>query len=319
MNKTDLLNIYNKKYADNYNEKFLTNDFSKLGAEFEYDTLKGLINQDTVWLDVACGTGYFLSRFPGIKRAGMDISPDMLAKSQEQNPDALFFREWDFRNDAEDWAEKWSLISCMWWPYSYVESIGEVEKSILNMVKWLQKGGDFFLPIGDFTEFRPSIPSIPYEEYEEVFKRTILITSFTWTWLEDGVNNEHRNLIAPHIDHIIRLIEPYFETIEVVRYPVLYDGWVSRSAIVAKNKCNKDINNSHKANIIKHPIPYFDNPNKADNSITKNDHIQEILIPDHKVNIVDKISSKQLIKELSKRVFTGHLLKSLLIKMHLKK
>ncbi|MHC5820258.1 MAG: methyltransferase domain-containing protein [Nostoc sp.] len=42
------------------------------------------------WLEVACGTGYFLSCFPEIERAGLDISPAMLKVAKQANPARIF-------------------------------------------------------------------------------------------------------------------------------------------------------------------------------------------------------------------------------------
>ncbi|MGB3641555.1 MAG: class I SAM-dependent methyltransferase, partial [Rivularia sp. (in: cyanobacteria)] len=97
MNKNDVPKIYDEDYAQRYNKKFI---FSDCHADFEEAVLRSLLNElgnEIKWLDVACGTGYFLSRFPNIKRCGMDISPAMLDVARKDNPEVSFV-EGDFKD-----------------------------------------------------------------------------------------------------------------------------------------------------------------------------------------------------------------------------
>jgi SAM-dependent methyltransferase len=306
MKKDSLLDIYDESYAESYNDKFLTNPFSKVSVDFELNVLSELVKDDTTWLDVGCGTGYFLSRFPSHKRAGMDISPEMLTVARKANPDAMFFKEGDFRLDVPEWHGQWSLVSCMWYPYSYVESLPEVEQVIQNMVKWTQPGGTVFLPIADLDDLRHATPHVPYKKHEEVYGGMISITGYTWTWVEGEDQKTHVNMVAPHLDHVIQLMEPFFETIEVVRYPPAYEGWVSRRAILARNKNQPDENQNHKANIIRHAVPA-----PANISQQTSEHAVE-----HEVGLT-AASHKQLLSELLKRLKDGRLAKSLLKKLFL--
>jgi len=301
MKKENLLAIYNQKYAETYNHKFLTNPFSQISADFELGQLKGLVNKETSWLDIGCGTGYFLSMFPGIRRAGMDLSPDMLTAAKMVNPDALFFKEADFRLDVLEWHEQWSFITCMWYPYSYVESLTELEMMVNNMIAWVKPGGDMYMPVADLEDFRPEIPAVPYEKHEEVYGGLIYISAYTWTWVEDDEAKTHVHMIAPHIEHVVRLMEPFFETIEIVRYPPAYEGWVSRKAIVARNKYKKDEGKNQKANIIRHPMP---SPANVNPEMDTNDGKAE------EKNTLDAATHRQLFRELLKRLKNGHFLRS---------
>ncbi len=105
MNKNDVLEIYDEDYAEKYNQRFLINDLSKIDADFEQATIRKLLSElgeGAKWLDVACGTGYFLKCFPEIERAGLDISPAMLKVAKQTNPNALFF-EGDYKNKRPQW------------------------------------------------------------------------------------------------------------------------------------------------------------------------------------------------------------------------
>jgi trans-aconitate methyltransferase len=151
MDKNDVLEIYDEDYAQKYNQRFLLNEKSRKNADFEQETIRkllGEIGEDAKWLDVAGGTGYFLSRFPNLERAGLDISPAMLKVAKQANPDALFVQG-DYRDKRPQWEGKWELVSCMWWAYSYVESLSELEKVIENFASWTSKRGICFLPVCD--------------------------------------------------------------------------------------------------------------------------------------------------------------------------
>ena len=304
MKKHELLNIYTEQYANHYNHKFLTNSFSIHSANFEHAILKDLVNETTEWLDAGCGTGYFLSLFPGYKRAGLDISADMLNAAKNANPDALFFREGDFRNDISEWHGKWDIISSMWYPYSYLDSMIEFETMCMNFVNWLKPGGTLFLPICDLEDLRPLIPPIPYFEYEQVYAGSIAITGHTWTWIEDDEAKTHTHMIAPHVEHVAQLLSPYFESIEIIRYPPVYEGWVARKAIIAKNKTVDSNAQTKKDNINRHatPAPIFPAQKVEENSTS------EVPTPPTIANI----NNKHLAKEFIKRVLNGRFVKALL-------
>jgi ubiquinone/menaquinone biosynthesis C-methylase UbiE len=127
MDRRQVLTTYDEQYARTYDERFILSEHYRSKNEFEVEVLTELLQDGGHWLDVACGTGYFLSRFPGVPRAGLDISPAMLARAREANPDALFFREGDFTEDVPEWHGQWDLVTCMWYAYGMVESLAEVD------------------------------------------------------------------------------------------------------------------------------------------------------------------------------------------------
>jgi ubiquinone/menaquinone biosynthesis C-methylase UbiE len=113
MNEDNVLNIYDQNYAQNYNQRFLLNDLSKIDADFERETIARLLEEigdNPQWLDVACGTGYFLSCFPEVERAGLDISPAMLETARQANTDILLIQG-DYRDKRPEWEDKWDLCT----------------------------------------------------------------------------------------------------------------------------------------------------------------------------------------------------------------
>ncbi len=299
MNKSDVLNIFSENYAKEYNERFLLEPFSKVSSDFELSVLKELISSESKWLDVGCGTGYFLSHFPNIKRAGFDISPFMLEEAKRANPDAIFLEEGDCRNEYPEWNEQWTLVSCIWQPYTYFDSFSEFEILIDNMINWLSVGGDLFIPILDMEDIRFGQIVTYEEQVDKIYSGIVQVNGFIWTWIEEATNNKHYCGIAPHTEHVIRLLSPFFETVELLRYPPYYEGWVSRKAVLAKSKTSK--NETQQAQVIRHPVPPpFHKDSEEKTLLTTSEQF---------------ITDRQLIGELFRRVKSGRLFRSILKKI----
>lgn len=226
--------IYDADYAKQYDGRFLTSDYAKLASDFELSIIKELVGKDVTWLDVGCGTGYFLRFFPGVNRCGIDLSPDMLDKARVGNEDAHFI-EGDFRNVLAEMNQEWKLITCMWTPYNYLGSMAQFDDFISNLIRLTQTGGTLFIPVVDLEDLRPHTV-LEYEWYADMFDGTVALTSSTWSWKEHGTGKNHLHLVAPQIGYFIDLLQGYFQSIEVVRYPVYGKDWVSKKAIVAKGK-----------------------------------------------------------------------------------
>ena len=117
--------LYDPATANTYDERWhgepWGNDTNVLA-----DAIAAHVHSETRWLDVGCGTGNFLSRHPGVERAGLDLSPSMLARARRANPDATFY-EADFREDIVDFHDAWTLVTCTGEPWSYVETLAEIE------------------------------------------------------------------------------------------------------------------------------------------------------------------------------------------------
>lgn len=238
MDNSAVQDIYDSKYAEGYNNRFLFEPGYKNAAEYEVTLLRQLIDEQTEWVDIGCGTGFFLGKFQGVKRAGFDLSPEMLKVAQQENPDALFFRQGDFRNKIPEWNNKWSLVSSMWGAYVYLDSPMEVVAFFHNLMDWTKERGTLFLPIIDHEDCRPSTP-ISYEEeaytLDNVSYGKIVIKSFTWDYIE-YIGKSHIGLVSLHLNYAVELIAPYFDELEVCYYPLNVEEKVSRKAIIAKGK-----------------------------------------------------------------------------------
>ena len=226
MNPRQVLETYDAHYASTYNQRFLLNEASRVPSEREIGIIRELLSPESRWLDVACGTGYVLSRFPGVSRAGLDLSPAMLRIAGAANPDALFFREGDFRDPVPEWVGRWSLVTCMWYSYGLVESIADVRQVIRNLADWTSEQGVCFVPLCD-----PAILSagteIPYRAPRKVAGGTVLITGVIWSWIEES-GKRHENMVAPQIEHMVAMFREHFGVVEVIDYPLASTGWRSR-------------------------------------------------------------------------------------------
>lgn len=153
MTPEDVRTLYDRDYARTYDRRFLTADYTSPNTDREVELIGSMLGGGSTWLDVGCGTGFYLSKFPHVRRAGLDISPAMLALAEARNPGVLF-RLGDFRQPVAEWKREWSLVSCMWSAYAYVDTIADVEAAISNMVEWTAVGGALLLPILDLLCLR---------------------------------------------------------------------------------------------------------------------------------------------------------------------
>lgn len=234
MKTTEVLQVYDNHYAAAYDDRFLLLPHTKINVDFELALVREQLTPESQWLDIGCGTGYFLSQFPGTARAGFDLSPAMLERAQQASPDALFFRQGDFRLPVPEWQGQWSLVSCMWAAYAYCESVKEIEQVVANMVAWTKPGGAIFIPVLDLEDLRNT--AVTYYEDDDLFNGELLITSCSWTWKERDTDKTHEHLVSPHTGHFVQRLAPYFDEITVVRYPVTKPGWSPRKAVLATGR-----------------------------------------------------------------------------------
>lgn len=239
MNIPQVLATYDEEYARAYDATFILHPHYRQKTEFELATLRRLLGQGRRWLDVACGTGYFLSKFPGVPRAGLDLSPAMLAVARQANRDALVLREGDFAGDVAEWAGQWDLVTCMWYSYGYASSMAALRAVIRNLARWTSDDGVCFVPICDPENLGRGI-RLPYLHRNAGFPpETLLITGVTWTWSESS-GKQHPDMVAPPVDSMVAMFAEHFDVVEVIPYPRF--KWWSRGrrrAVLARAKKRK--------------------------------------------------------------------------------
>jgi SAM-dependent methyltransferase len=216
MKESDVARLYDAEYARAYDGRFLLGAANESNSAFELDLIAGLLGEGARWLDLGCGSGWFLSRFPGVARAGLDLSPAMVAEARSRNPDALFVRQGDFRDPVPEWEGAWTLVSCMWAPYSYLDTIGEVGTLVSNMAAWTAPGGAVLLPVLDLPYLGDAIPHAHEVEH---FGGTVTIDGYVWSWEDRSGGKRHERMILPHPARLVEWLAPHFGCVRVLRYP----------------------------------------------------------------------------------------------------
>ncbi len=266
-------NLYDTYYADNYDDKFIHNKDYKDSPEFEVKVLNKLLSKDAKWLDIACGTGYFLSQFPNHYRAGLDLSKSMLEKANENNPTINELRLGDFKNKQPEWDNQWNLTSSMWGAYCYVESMKEFDQFIQNISSWTKPGGVCFLPLIDFDLLLYRSGKVEhYDPNVGIFGGPFYIDAVTWSYLDSEHNKMHTHLLSPHEDYIKKELLKYFEEIITIYYPPFaYPNPGQRTAFLAINKKGGEISQEQRTDI--NQIIEWSNVNKK-NVITREQYLQ---------------------------------------------
>jgi SAM-dependent methyltransferase len=234
--------LYDEDTARTYNERWHGNPWGN-DTQHLAEAIGRRVHAGVRWLDVGCGTGHFLSRFPGIERAGTDLSPSMLAEAREASPDALFFEEWDFRNDNPAWRDGFTLVTCTGEPWSYVETIAETETFIANLANWTAPGGTCLLAAQDPLDLTGL--HLPYHiPGEPGFPGEITLKAVVWSMSDRSHEHIpeigtkwHHDLVWPLLEHWIATFGLYFRTIIIETLP--HDPpWLNtpRRVLVAKDK-----------------------------------------------------------------------------------
>ena len=229
MTPKQIQHLYDSKYAEEYDNKFLHSELARPDTEFEIATLVRLLADGGPWLDVACGTGYFLSLFPHIERAGLDLSPAMITRATARNPGVQFYPQ-SYLDPMPEWRDRWKLVSCMWYAYGLVSSMAEVKQWAENLAAWTAPDGVCFVPLCD-----PALVSgvsRPYEVTGSPWPGRVFITGVTWSYLEDD-HSRHEDMIAPHVSHMLSFFGAHFEQLDLITYPS------TRQALLARKKRNQ--------------------------------------------------------------------------------
>jgi SAM-dependent methyltransferase len=217
-----VLETYDEAYAEAYNQAFITDIHSQTKTQHELKILTQLLSEkgtEARWLDVACGTGYYLSCFPEIQRSGLDISPAMLNITRRKNPNIPLIPG-NFRDKSLVEKGEWDVISSMWWAYSFAESISEIETLIENIFDWLTDDGVCFMPIcNPAKNLYSGQTTIPYVATEDApaYGGKILVTGVIWSWIEAS-GKRHDNMLVPQMEYMVELFKKHFQSVEIVEY-----------------------------------------------------------------------------------------------------
>jgi SAM-dependent methyltransferase len=232
MNRQEIIDLYDDAYAASYEQKFILAPLAKSDTDFELQLLRRFLRSGATWLDVACGTGYYLRHFPEVERAGIDLSPAMLKLARRANPGATLLQH-DFRDAIPAWNDCWGLVSCMWYAYGLVNTVTDLQAVVRNLASWTAPQGKCFIPLAD-PKLIAGI-NLPYR-VASPWQGEVVITGILWSYLEDGGRKVHSQLIAPSVEFMIAQLALYFRQVDIIRYPPAFAGWDGRPALVASGK-----------------------------------------------------------------------------------
>ncbi|MGB8840547.1 MAG: UbiA family prenyltransferase [Aliidongia sp.] len=232
LKRHDIRRLYDDAYAAEYERKFLVDPLVLADTDSELRLLRQFLPPGVSWLDVACGTGFFLRHFPEIDRAGIDLSPAMLRLARQGNP-TIELREHDYRDPIAEWENRWGLVSCMWYAYGLVDTIADLDRLVANLWCWTAPHGACFVPLAD-----PRLitgVNLPYQAPTHNTGR-VMITGILWSYIEDDIGAAHAHQLAPNIEFMVELFRQYFERVDIIRYPPAFEGWQGRPALLASGK-----------------------------------------------------------------------------------
>jgi SAM-dependent methyltransferase len=254
--REEIRDLYGSSYASGYEESWTESDLWLPEAGHNLKTIGDLLDRlgdDARWLDAGCGTGYFMSKFPQVTRAGFDLSPAMLEKAREANPEALFLREHDLCTDVPEWHDAWDLVTCTGQPWSYLATMAEIESCVDNLAAYTATDGICMLVAGDLADLNGC--RIDYDfSFDHPAPGTTAITGAIWSHFE--AHATHRDMIWPSLDVWVRWFAKHFGHIEIVHWPhdpPLPIMHVPRRVIVATQK--RTVDDTDKATVVYDPPP----------------------------------------------------------------
>ena len=215
MDQTEVLTTYNEAYAASYDEKFILDPHSRAKTVFELDVLTGLLTEASSWLDVACGTGYFLRTATGrnTRRVGFDLSPAMIAEAKRQAPSTkrIGLSVGDFL-DRDTVQARFDLVTCMWLAPFLQPSLDDVATLFGNLAHWTSTDGMCFIPALD--------PERLAQGAKDLLPGMTLDTpdGTQWSFIEtDG--STHRAVLAPPLEWIEAQLKEHFQEVVTGAYP----------------------------------------------------------------------------------------------------
>lgn len=223
---------YDAGYAATYSTRWW-NDEQWTPDHRHFESLLGehVVGADS-WLDVGCGTGHFLSCFPDVTRAGVDISDAMLAVASEANPDAVEFRVGDVREPYAPWNDSWKVVSCTGEPWSYLRDDDDFRRWVARMAEWTASDGVCINQIPDIQELVGVDVDYWFTE-EKPPAGHVSILGVIWDMAEHDI--VHGRMIWPSVDRWVRWYAEHFTHLEIV-HPTPGAGVIFGRTIVASGK-----------------------------------------------------------------------------------
>jgi SAM-dependent methyltransferase len=274
---------YDEYYASRYNSIWGESAAWATEGKFHIETITTLLQHAGSWLDAGCGTGFLLSKFPGTRRAGFDLSPAMLNEARKANPGVEFYNQ-NLLDAKPEWDGKWDLVTCTGQPWSYLPTLEDIEKAVKNLSGYTSMKGSLMLTPIDLSDFI-GIHTANFFDEHAIQNEVPVITGIHWSYKE--LDTVDHNCLSPNLDQWVRWFARYFYKVEIIYWPHEPAFLViPRRVIICSEKRAEGDNRP--ANIIEQPFP-----------VSKHDGTKAML---------SSLPSKILFAELAHRVFSGRLI-----------
>ncbi len=254
--------VFNEEYAQNYNDVWINSEHWKPEAENHIDTLNSLLSNKTKWLDAGCGTGYFLSCFPEIERAGFDKSEAMLQQARLANPN-IELKKMNLKDRITEWEGKWDLVTCTGQPWCYLPALSDIHTTASNLSAYTNDEGKLFITMLEIEDYMEN--NFPkFYNSADIHEDMVVFNGIIWSITENGTL--HKDMILPNLDQWIRWLSEFFMRIEILRWT----HTPSHLRIPRRNllcSIKRKSGNTEPSKIIEHPIP--DNYQQHNNLTTK--------------------------------------------------
>jgi SAM-dependent methyltransferase len=234
MKLEQVLRLYDAHYAREYEPRYIHAPEMMPSTMYQCMLLKHTLSSTRRWLDLACGTGFYLSIFNEVAdRCGLDISPEMLRIARERNP-GVEFVQGNFLQPNAAWNGRWDVITCMWWAYCLVESIHDIQTLVRNIFDWLMPTGVVLVPLCNPRRFGADKLELPSTDPR---RPGIKFTGLLWSWCEAD-DKVHEHMVSPFPETMQELFSPHFSSVDIISAPpdVVPPGYWSSDFLVAQRK-----------------------------------------------------------------------------------
>lgn len=210
--------LYDHTYASLYNDIWWERDYWKPVGDFHVRVLSELLEGSENWLDVGCGTGYFLSKFPHVNRCGLDLSHDMIEKARTTNPGVPFYQQ-SMTDENTDLNGKFDLVTCTGQPWCYLTSLDEIGTAVKRLAEWTAEGGTCLLTPNDIVDVMDiELPPGFYDLSDRIEVPRVVNLAVISSYEEfDG---HYYPQLFPNLDQWIRWFAVYFKQIEILFRPM---------------------------------------------------------------------------------------------------
>lgn len=222
---------YDSTYARTYGDRWWQQELWRADGAWYEALIRERLGPNVRWLDVGCGTGHFLSCFPNVTRAGLDLSADMIEVAAEANP-GVTFRRGDATEPFPEWHGQWDLVTCTGEPWSYLSTLADFERWVANMAAWTSPDGVCLNQTPDVTELASATVDYRFTD-DEPTAGTVTVLGVMWDMAEHDMT--HGQMIWPSIDVWARWYGRHFRRVEIL-HPAPGSGVIFGRTIVASEK-----------------------------------------------------------------------------------